>query len=341
MLSGQFYWLYNQYQYCGNKMAGEFKKVCSQTLRNEEILRNRLRIESRRDTDNSLRMKIKIQIKQDSFGKSVSSSTFSYTTKENGKITVKGKGLNADDGSVIYDRYLISSFKPFQKPVFNSLLVAKGLPAIENFKRIKEMPLKIKPQYTVTNGWEKRLKVVYCNNPMLHEGISFVIPIPMSQIMRTMLWQLLASVLLLFVLAFCLLYQVKTIMIQKRIDNIRHEFMKNMIFELKQPKENSDETSIVHLGDTDFHYDLNELQYRNNRVILTSRQTEIFKMLSDSPNNIVPREQILSAAWGDDSYANSMALNVQISYLRRAIKSDPKLSIDVIYKKGYILNVKH
>ena len=78
----------------------------------------------------------------------------------------------------------------------------------------------------------------------------------------------------------------------------------------------------------------------SERVMLTSRQAEIFKILSDSPNRIVPREQILLAAWGDDSYSNSMALNVQISYLRRAIRSDERLAIEVVYKKGYILNVK-
>lgn len=41
----------------------------------------------------------------------------------------------------------------------------------------------------------------------------------------------------LFILIGCLYYLVKTIVFQKRIDGIRHEFLKNMIYELKQPKE--------------------------------------------------------------------------------------------------------
>jgi len=52
---------------------------------------------------------------------------------------------------------------------------------------------------------------------------------------------------------------------------------------------------------------------------------------------VVPREKILQQIWGDDSYANSLALNVQVTYLRRALKSDPTLSIEAVIKRGYVL----
>ncbi len=51
------------------------------------------------------------------------------------------------------------------------------------------------------------------------------------------MWQLIGSIFLFFILIGCLYYLVKTIVFQKRIDGIRHEFLKNMIYELKQPKE--------------------------------------------------------------------------------------------------------
>jgi hypothetical protein len=49
------------------------------------------------------------------------------------------------------------------------------------------------------------------------------------------------------------------------------------------------------------------------------------------------RKKGKEAVWGDDSYANSMALNVQITYLRRALRSDSSVVIDAIIKKGYVL----
>lgn len=36
-----------------------------------------------------------------------------------------------------------------------------------------------------------------------------------------------------------------------------------------------------------------------------------------------------------------MALNVQITYLRRALKPDPAVSIEAVIKKGYILKVRN
>lgn len=42
---------------------------------------------------------------------------------------------------------------------------------------------------------------------------------------------------------------------------------------------------------------------------------------------------------GDDSIENSLALNVQITYLRHILKADNSISIVSLKKKGYILMV--
>ena len=112
------------------------------------------------------------------------------------------------------------------------------------------------------------------------------------------------------------MYQIKTIMIQRRINAIRHEFMKNMIYEMKQPPAKAaDDATAIKIGSTLFFYELNELRHGNEKVIITSRQAELLRILADSPNKVVGREVLLKEVWGDDSYSNSMALNVQITYL--------------------------
>ncbi len=342
MLTGQFYWLYNQYQYNGSKKADEMKPVCAKVIKAEERIRSdaRTRAKPRNGEKDTLKININIHIDNRRNGPAQTTSTFTYDLPGKRRIRFSGRGLETEDASTIYNRYVNTRFRPFQKDVLDSLLIAGSLPPSAEFRFLKKTEVKMEPQYRILNRWRKELEVVYCSNPMLKEGVSFIIPIPVSGVIRTMAWQLLISLLFLCVLAFCLIYQVKTILIQKRIDGIRHEFMKNMIFEMKQPREDSSGKNFLRLGNTEFRYDLNELKCGNERVMLTSRQAEIFKLLSDAPNEIVPREQILLAAWGDDSYANSMALNVQISYLRRAIRSDESLAIDVIYKKGYLLRVK-
>lgn len=96
----------------------------------------------------------------------------------------------------------------------------------------------------------------------------------------------------------------------------------------------------IRIGDIDFIYAINELRHGNERVIITSRQAEILRILAERRGELVTREDILEAVWGDDSYANSMALNVQITYLRRALRSDSSVVIDAIIKKGYVLKCR-
>ncbi len=90
------------------------------------------------------------------------------------------------------------------------------------------------------------------------------------------------------------------------------------------------------LGDTIFRPNLSSLTYDGETHSISVRQTEILQMLAENLGHLVERETILEKIWGDASYANSLALNVQITYLRRLL-TDPKITITSIKKKGYIL----
>ena len=54
----------------------------------------------------------------------------------------------------------------------------------------------------------------------------------------------------------------------------------------------------------------------------------------------IKRETILKTVWGNDSYANSLALNVQITYIRKALASDPTIAIVSLKKRGIVMEVK-
>lgn len=89
-------------------------------------------------------------------------------------------------------------------------------------------------------------------------------------------------------------------------------------------------------GETLFSPGNNTIEWRGDIRQLSVRQTEILQLLADASGRPVARETILKRVWGDASYANSLALNVQITYLRRLI-ADPAISIVSIKKKGYFL----
>lgn len=92
------------------------------------------------------------------------------------------------------------------------------------------------------------------------------------------------------------------------------------------------------IGDTVFRPNLLSLTYRGESHSLSVRQAEILQMLVVGLGRPVEREAILDRIWGDASYSNSLALNVQISYIRRLL-ADPRLSIVSLKKKGYLLEI--
>jgi DNA-binding response OmpR family regulator len=109
-------------------------------------------------------------------------------------------------------------------------------------------------------------------------------------------------------------------------------------FEINPPGNAGEE--IYPFGNTVFNYSTNELRTGNNKILITSRQADILRILATNLHAAVSREHILSTVWGNDSYANSLALNVQISYLRKALQHDPSVQITSLIKKGYVLSAR-
>lgn len=97
------------------------------------------------------------------------------------------------------------------------------------------------------------------------------------------------------------------------------------------------ENEMFTFGNTTFDYTNNELRTSAHKILITSRQAEILKLLVRHLNTAVSREMILEHVWGVASYTNSLALNVQISYLRKALKNDTSVQIESLMKKGYLL----
>ncbi len=97
------------------------------------------------------------------------------------------------------------------------------------------------------------------------------------------------------------------------------------------------EEEVYHFGETTFNYGNNELRTRASRVLITSRQADILRLLAKNIGNVVSKEMIQETVWGTVSYANSLAVNVQMTYLRHALQHDATVKIETLKKKGYLL----
>jgi DNA-binding response OmpR family regulator len=97
--------------------------------------------------------------------------------------------------------------------------------------------------------------------------------------------------------------------------------------------------SRIVIGQTIFDYNLSTIEYAGTVQHLSARQSEILAILAQHIGQTVERSYLLEHVWGNDSYANSLALNVQITYIRKMLEPDTSISIVSLKKRGYRLEV--
>jgi DNA-binding response OmpR family regulator len=91
------------------------------------------------------------------------------------------------------------------------------------------------------------------------------------------------------------------------------------------------------IGQFTFDYSNQLLEIDGQKRRLTERESSILKFLCLNKNNVIRREQILVAIWGENDYFAGRSLDVFISKLRKYFSSDPSITIENIPKVGFIL----
>jgi DNA-binding response OmpR family regulator len=72
---------------------------------------------------------------------------------------------------------------------------------------------------------------------------------------------------------------------------------------------------------------------------LTTRETELLKMLCENANRILERDYTLKTIWEDDNYFNARSMDVYITKLRKYFKDEPAVEILNVHGKGFKLIV--
>ena len=220
------------------------------------------------------------------------------------------KILFADDDlkySLLLKRFL-------EKEGYEVTYVGNGGMAIEQFPLVKPDLVLLNINMPVLNGFEVATRIRQTDKHVL----IFFLSDRSDKADRLQGFQLRAND-----------YLAKPFYPEELIARIRERFS-------LQLEETVDEETY-RFGGTVFCYNTNELRTASSKVLITSRQADILRLLAVNMNRSVPRDQLLESVWGSVSYANSLALNVQITYLRKALKHDPTVSIESLMKKGYVL----
>jgi len=91
----------------------------------------------------------------------------------------------------------------------------------------------------------------------------------------------------------------------------------------------------ISIGGYIFHTHRQILIYSTEERKLSYRESELLKQLWIGRDHIIPREDILRAIWGNDSFLNSRNLDVYITKLRNYLRHDSRIEILTIKGVGY------
>lgn len=80
-----------------------------------------------------------------------------------------------------------------------------------------------------------------------------------------------------------------------------------------------------------------ELTYNEEKVSLTTKESEVLKYLVEKKDQLSPHKDILIKIWGRNDYFNKKSLNVFITRLRKYLENDPSIKIENVHSKGYIM----
>lgn len=97
------------------------------------------------------------------------------------------------------------------------------------------------------------------------------------------------------------------------------------------------EQSVFSIGEYQFDHSRQQLEYGTKVQKLTSKESDLLRLLAIYKNDILDRSLALNAIWGDDSYFNSRSMDVYIAKLRKCLKDDTQVEIMNIHGKGFRL----
>ncbi len=104
-------------------------------------------------------------------------------------------------------------------------------------------------------------------------------------------------------------------------------------------QENLGQTEIVAIGKYKFDFSNQALSFASTTKRITERESEILKYLSERRNRIVKREEMLKDLWGENDYFYGRSLDVFITKIRKYLSDDSDLSIENVFKVGFVFNV--
>ncbi len=114
----------------------------------------------------------------------------------------------------------------------------------------------------------------------------------------------------------------------------------NAITRRLKGEEGESDKGIYSIGNVQFNFNKQMLEMPDeSSQKLTTKESELLKLLCTANNGILERQHALNAVWGDDNYFNGRSMDVYITKLRKYFKAYPEIEIANVHGKGFKLLV--
>lgn len=106
------------------------------------------------------------------------------------------------------------------------------------------------------------------------------------------------------------------------------------------PGEHPSSSCKFAIGDYSFDYSKQELSYNSEIWRMTEKENEVLRLLCMNQNQILRRDEAVEKIYGKRDYFLGRSFDVFISRLRKLLCRDPRITIENVFRVGFILNVR-
>ncbi len=106
---------------------------------------------------------------------------------------------------------------------------------------------------------------------------------------------------------------------------------------LRRTKGNVAQQDVFQIGRLVFDTQKQQLIDGEEVTKLTTKESELLKLLCNNANRVLERNFALKTIWVDDNYFNARSMDVYITKLRKHLRPDPSVEILNVHGKGYKL----
>jgi len=118
--------------------------------------------------------------------------------------------------------------------------------------------------------------------------------------------------------------------------------MEELIFRIdailrRTSKSETNQPEQIVIGKFEFDPNKRTLIFEGESSRLTTKESELLKLLFENRNQVLERNIALQRIWKDDTYFNARSMDVYITKLRKLLSNDPSIEIINVHGKGFKL----